>query len=101
MDTTTPAAFAAIARCSGVKSGSGLDFILNIGLPLGVSKLAQFRTFRPRNLPLRHMLPPLNRQSPAARHRAVALPPRCRRYRDHQAVVLAAADMPHRTIYEN
>jgi hypothetical protein len=30
-----------------VKSGSGCDFILNIGLPLGVSKLAQFRT-RPR-----------------------------------------------------
>ncbi len=55
MDTTTPAAFAAVARCSGVKSGSGCDFILKIGLPLGVSKLAQFRTFRPRNLPLRHM----------------------------------------------
>ncbi len=35
------------ARCSGVKSGSGFDCILNIGLPLGVSKLAQFRT-RPR-----------------------------------------------------
>ncbi len=45
MDTTTPAAFAAVARCSGVKSGSGCDFILKIGLPLGVSKLAQFRTF--------------------------------------------------------
>ncbi len=27
-----------------MKSGSGFDFILNIGLPLGVSKLAQFRT---------------------------------------------------------
>ncbi len=47
MDTTTPAVFAAVARCSGVRSGSGCDFILNIGLPLGVSKLAQFRT-RPR-----------------------------------------------------
>ncbi len=46
MDTTTPAAFSTTARCSGVKSGSGFDFILNIGMPLGVSKLAQFRTFR-------------------------------------------------------
>ena len=44
MDMTTPAAFAAVACCSGVKSGSGFDFILNIGLPLGVSKQAQFRT---------------------------------------------------------
>ncbi len=44
MDTTTPAAFAAISHCSGVKSGSGFDFILNIGLPLGVWKLAQLRT---------------------------------------------------------
>ncbi len=47
LDTTTPAACAAVARCSGVKSGSGCDFILNIGLPLGVSKLARFRP-RPR-----------------------------------------------------
>jgi len=43
------------ARCSGVKSGSGFDFILNIGMPWGVSKLAQFRTFprmaRPPGLP--------------------------------------------------
>ena len=38
MDTTTPAAFAAVARCSGVKPGSGCDFILNIGMRLGVSK---------------------------------------------------------------
>ncbi len=71
-DTTTPAAFAAVARCFGVKSGSGCEFFLNIGLPLGVSKLAQFRTFRPRHLPLRHMLPPLNRQRPARRQRWVA-----------------------------
>jgi hypothetical protein len=42
MDTTTPAAFATVARCSVVKFGSGFDFILNIGMPLGVSKLAQF-----------------------------------------------------------
>ncbi len=41
---TTPAALATVARCSGVKSGSGGDFILNIGMPLGVWKLAQLRT---------------------------------------------------------
>ncbi len=44
---TDPADLAAASRCSGVKSGSGFDCILNIGVPLGVSKLAQFRT-RPR-----------------------------------------------------
>ncbi len=95
-ETTTPAALAAAARWSGVKSGSGCDVILKIGMPLGVSKLAQFRTLRPRNLPLRHMLPPPNRQSPAARYRAAARPPGCRRYRDRQAVVLAGAVLPHR-----
>ncbi len=43
-ETTTPAALTTAACCSGVKSGLGFDFILNIGMPLGVSKLAQFRT---------------------------------------------------------
>ena len=42
-ETTTPAALATTARCSGVKFGAGFDFILNIGMPLGVSRLAQFR----------------------------------------------------------
>ncbi len=56
-DRVRASAFAAAALCSGVKSGSGCDFILNIGLPLGISKLAQFRTFprmaRPTSCPSR------------------------------------------------
>ena len=43
-EPTEPAALAAAARCSGVKSGSGFDCILNIGMPLGDWKVAQFRT---------------------------------------------------------